>query len=51
MAAMAVTPSIMKAGPPFMFFSRSQDHLTSLASTGEPSEKTALGSRWKVNWL
>ena len=34
-----------------MFASRSKVHFTSLASTGEPSEKTALGSRWKVNWV
>ena len=32
-----------------MFFRRSQDHFTSLASTGEPSENLAAGSRWKVN--
>ena len=48
-ASMLFTPSIMKDGPPLMFCSRSQDHLTSFASTGEPSENTASGSRWKVN--
>jgi len=46
---MLFTPSIMKEGPPFILCSRSHDHFTSFASTGEPSENTALGSRWKVN--
>ena len=46
---MLLTPSIMKDGPPLMLFSRSQVQFTSLASTGEPSENTAFGSRWKVN--
>ena len=46
---MDATPSIMKDGLPLMFFRRSQDHFTSLASTGEPSENFAAGSRWKVN--
>ena len=41
--------SIMKDGLPFTAFRRSNDHLTSFASTGEPSENLAAGSSLKVN--
>ena len=49
--SMELTPAIMKDGSPWMFFSRSNVHLTSLASTGLPSEKTASAARVNVNWV
>jgi hypothetical protein len=47
--SIAVIGSARKDALPLMFFSRSNDHFTSFASTGEPSENFAAGSSLKVN--
>ncbi len=48
--SMLTTGSMKNDAPLLRLCRRSHDHLTSLASTGEPSANTASGWRWKVNW-
>jgi hypothetical protein len=50
-ASIDSNPDIRYDAGAWMLASRSHDHLTSAASTGEPSAKVAAGSSVKVNWV